>query len=208
MEIAIQSPSAWVVVGNGRDVDRSSARRLHLAADRAGKPLWLINASPGDGWASAARFQWRVEPEPASAERPRWRINLVKRRIGRLQSMANLYAGWDRPKAVQRRRVRRHQADPDSSETSLDPLDVPGMERLSALSMDADFSENTYVLEWDGHAGDVVVVEPVGDRTATEACGGHGVAAAAEPRTGPEADGGEGLSAGSKPRGARWHGAD
>ncbi|MEM7664654.1 MAG: recA-like protein [Pseudomonadota bacterium] len=57
------------IVGNPRTLDFTASRRLSLAAEQHGVPLWLVRleAQPD---LSSARMRWRVEAAPSAT--PRW----------------------------------------------------------------------------------------------------------------------------------------
>ena len=57
------------IIGNPKALDFTASRRLSLAAEKHGVPLWLVRleAEPD---LSSARMRWRVEAAPSA--RPRW----------------------------------------------------------------------------------------------------------------------------------------
>lgn len=57
------------MVGNPRALDFTASRRLSLAAEKHGVPLWLVRLE-AEADLSSARMRWRVEP--ASSPCPRW----------------------------------------------------------------------------------------------------------------------------------------
>ncbi|MEM1195276.1 MAG: recA-like protein [Pseudomonadota bacterium] len=75
------------IVGNPRALDFTASRRLSLAAEKHGTPLWLVRleAQPD---LSSARMRWRVETAPSCApdwnnEAPgiaRWKAELFRAR--------------------------------------------------------------------------------------------------------------------------------
>ncbi len=75
------------VVGNPRALDFTASRRLSLAAEKHGVPLWLVRleAEPD---LSSARMRWRVEAAPSAPSRwnadapgaPAWKAELFRAR--------------------------------------------------------------------------------------------------------------------------------
>ena len=73
--------------GNPRALDFTASRRLSLAAEKHGVPLWLVRLE-SEADLSSARMRWRVEPAPSStpewtAEAPgaaRWKAELFRAR--------------------------------------------------------------------------------------------------------------------------------
>ncbi|TCD05526.1 hypothetical protein EYB45_06170 [Erythrobacteraceae bacterium CFH 75059] len=57
------------VDGNPRALDFTASRRLSLAAERHGVPLWLIRLD-AEAELSSARARWRVQARPSSP--PQW----------------------------------------------------------------------------------------------------------------------------------------
>lgn len=57
------------MLGNPRALDFTASRRLSLAAEKHGVPLWLVRLE-AEADLSSARMRWRVEP--ASSPCPRW----------------------------------------------------------------------------------------------------------------------------------------
>ena len=57
------------MLGNPRALDFTASRRLSLAAEKHGVPLWLVRLE-AEADLSSARMRWRVEP--ASSPPPRW----------------------------------------------------------------------------------------------------------------------------------------
>lgn len=57
------------IVGNPRALDFTASRRLSLAAEKHGVPLWLVRLE-AEADLSSARMRWRVEAAPSA--RPRW----------------------------------------------------------------------------------------------------------------------------------------
>ena len=57
------------IAGNPRALDFTASRRLGLAAEKHGVPLWLVRLDAQHDL-GAARMRWRVEAAPSSA--PRW----------------------------------------------------------------------------------------------------------------------------------------
>ncbi|WP_299297433.1 recA-like protein [uncultured Erythrobacter sp.] len=57
------------IVGNPRALDFTASRRLSLAAEKHGVPLWLVRLE-AEADLSSARMRWRVEASPSA--HPRW----------------------------------------------------------------------------------------------------------------------------------------
>ncbi|WP_249171936.1 ImuA family protein [Erythrobacter sp. JK5] len=57
------------IVGNPRALDFTASRRLSLAAEKHGVPLWLVRLE-AEADLSSARMRWRIEAAPST--RPRW----------------------------------------------------------------------------------------------------------------------------------------
>ncbi|MEL7216997.1 MAG: recA-like protein, partial [Pseudomonadota bacterium] len=57
------------IVGNPRALDFTASRRLSLAAEQHGVPLWLVRLE-AEADLSSARMRWRVEAAPSA--HPRW----------------------------------------------------------------------------------------------------------------------------------------
>lgn len=57
------------VVGNPRALDFTASRRLSLAAEKHGVPLWLVRLE-AEADLSSARMRWRAETAPSAS--PRW----------------------------------------------------------------------------------------------------------------------------------------
>lgn len=63
---------AWVIgelAGNPKALDFTASRRLSLAAEKHGVPLWLVRLDAGRDL-SSARLRWQVRAAPSA--RPRW----------------------------------------------------------------------------------------------------------------------------------------
>jgi protein ImuA len=75
----------------------TQSRRLQLAAEKTGTPIFLLRA-PDDAMVSAARSLWRIRPVPAARDRfglmknPRWHIVLERARGG---GMGEWMVEWD-----------------------------------------------------------------------------------------------------------------
>jgi len=75
------------MVGNPRALDFTASRRLSLAAEKHGVPLWLIRLESAPDL-SSARMRWRVEPAPSAISRwnveapgkPQWKAELFRAR--------------------------------------------------------------------------------------------------------------------------------
>lgn len=75
------------IAGNPKEFDFTVSRRLSLAAEKHGVPLWLVRLDAGVEL-SSARMRWRVEAAPSSPGRwnshapgiPSWRAELFRAR--------------------------------------------------------------------------------------------------------------------------------
>ncbi len=77
LEEGLNSGAVAAVAGEPKSADRVAARRLQLAAEKAGRPAFLLGTD-GDAPATA-RTRWRVEAAPEGA----WRVHLERCRDGR-----------------------------------------------------------------------------------------------------------------------------
>ncbi len=80
MDVALRSPAACVVVGDGRGLSMADTRRLQLAAARV--PLLLARPVRELRELSAARTRWLVAPSPSSTSThdlsTRWSVELLR----------------------------------------------------------------------------------------------------------------------------------
>jgi protein ImuA len=75
------------ITGNPKALSFTAQRRLSLAAERHGTPLWLVRLDAARDL-SSARLRWQVAPAPSSPPRwnaqapgmPRWRAELFRAR--------------------------------------------------------------------------------------------------------------------------------
>jgi protein ImuA len=88
MEEALRLGGAAAVLGRRTPrMTLTASRRLQLAAEKTGTPIFLLRA-PADTMFSAARSLWRVAPAPSARDRfglmtnPRWTIALIRARGG------------------------------------------------------------------------------------------------------------------------------
>ena len=73
--------------GNPRELDFTASRRLSLAAEKHGVPLWMVRLE-AQADLSSARMRWRVEPAPSRIGRwnaeapgaPQWKAELFRAR--------------------------------------------------------------------------------------------------------------------------------
>ncbi|MBU6299536.1 MAG: ImuA protein [Alphaproteobacteria bacterium] len=88
MEEALRVGARAVIGARTRDMDLTASRRLQLAAQRSGTPIFLLRTHD-DCRPSAAVSRWRVAVLPAARDRfglfsnPRWHIALEYARGGR-----------------------------------------------------------------------------------------------------------------------------
>jgi hypothetical protein len=88
MEEAVRSQAPAAVIGVIDQLDLKLSQRLHLAANDAGVPLFLIRPAPNLE-SSAAATRWRVGTAEAARDRfglitqPRWHLHLERCRNGR-----------------------------------------------------------------------------------------------------------------------------
>ncbi|MGC9953033.1 MAG: ImuA protein [Rhizomicrobium sp.] len=88
MEEALRIGAGAVVGARTRDMDLTASRRLQLAAQHSGTPVFLLRAHD-DRQPSAAVSRWRVASMPSVRDRfglfgePRWRVALEYARGGR-----------------------------------------------------------------------------------------------------------------------------
>ncbi len=76
------------IAGNPRALDFTASRRLSLAAEKHGVPLWLVRLEASADL-SSARMRWRVEAAPSVAPRwnadapgdPAWQAELFRARM-------------------------------------------------------------------------------------------------------------------------------
>lgn len=75
------------IAGNPKEFDFTASRRLSLAAEKHGVPLWLVRLDAG-AELSSARMRWRVEAAPSPSGRwnrqapgiPSWKAELFRAR--------------------------------------------------------------------------------------------------------------------------------
>jgi protein ImuA len=82
MEEGLHCARLAAVVGELDALERGPGRRLQLAAEASGVTAFALRrglrpARPAQAAASAAVTRWRVEAE-SFAERPRWRVELLR----------------------------------------------------------------------------------------------------------------------------------
>jgi protein ImuA len=88
MEEALRIGAGAVVGARPRDMDLTASRRLQLAAQHSGTPVFLLRAHD-DRQPSAAVSRWRVAAMPGARDRfglfgePRWRVALDYAKGGR-----------------------------------------------------------------------------------------------------------------------------
>jgi protein ImuA len=88
MEEALRIGAGAVVGARPRDMDLTASRRLQLAAQHSGTPIFLLRAHD-DRQPSAAVSRWRVAAVPGARDRfglfgePRWRVALEYAKGGR-----------------------------------------------------------------------------------------------------------------------------
>lgn len=92
MEEVLRSPAvAGALLTASAPVDGTAARRLHLAA-RSGRAMGILLARETEAGVSVAETRWRVAPlpghdrNPDDVGTPRWRLDLLRSRRGRLGS--------------------------------------------------------------------------------------------------------------------------
>jgi protein ImuA len=98
MEEALRLGGPAGVIGRrpGR-MSLTQSRRLQLAAEKTGTPIFLLRA-PSDAMVSAARSLWRIQPVPSARDRfglmtyPRWHIVLERAQGG---GMGEWVVEWD-----------------------------------------------------------------------------------------------------------------
>ncbi len=112
------------LAGNPRALDFTASRRLTLAAERHGVPLWLVRLDAGRDL-SSARLRWTVRSaasppprwNPAAPGRPSWHAELFRARSHRpgewILRDEGSYLSTDRPPARQ-------------SAPTPDPVDLAG----------------------------------------------------------------------------------
>ena len=89
LEQALISGALAGVAGSVRDLALTPSRRLSLAADRTGTPLFLMRHWQASG-ATAAETRWQVAPLPSAPDpfdaqapgRPIWQLSLTRNRRG------------------------------------------------------------------------------------------------------------------------------
>jgi protein ImuA len=88
MEEALRLGGVAAVVGRRTPrMSLTASRRLHLAAEKTGTPIFLLRAAE-DTTFSAARSLWCVSPAPSARDRfglmtnPRWTVALIRARGG------------------------------------------------------------------------------------------------------------------------------
>lgn len=85
MEEALRLGGLAAVMGARERMDLTMSRRLQLAAESSGTPIFLLRGKDDENL-SAARTRWRVAPCPASRDRfglmehARWRVTLERAR--------------------------------------------------------------------------------------------------------------------------------
>jgi protein ImuA len=88
MEEALRIGAGAVVGARPRDMDLTASRRLQLAAQHSGTPIFLLRAHD-DRQPSAAVSRWRIASVPGARDRfglfgePRWRVALEYAKGGR-----------------------------------------------------------------------------------------------------------------------------
>lgn len=80
MEEGLRSPALAAVVGDGLGPDFTATRRLQLAAEMTGVPVFVL--PPGEAGLSAALTRWRIDALPSGGEGLRWRAELWRCRGG------------------------------------------------------------------------------------------------------------------------------
>lgn len=82
LEEALRCRGLAAVVGESEAVDLTASRRLQLAAEAGGVTGILLRRAPARE-ASVAVTRWQVWSATSLAERPRWRLSLIRCRGGR-----------------------------------------------------------------------------------------------------------------------------
>jgi protein ImuA len=80
IDLALRCPGVGAVIADGCGLDMGSSRRLQLAAE-AGRTIGLL-ARPARELRvlSAAATRWRISPAPTEGKRPRWTVELLRRK--------------------------------------------------------------------------------------------------------------------------------
>jgi hypothetical protein len=83
IDLALRCGAVCAVVADGRGLGMSQTRRLQLAAEAGGALVLLARPPEEERELSAAMTRWRITPAPSSTDRPRWIIELLRRKGAR-----------------------------------------------------------------------------------------------------------------------------
>ncbi len=78
IDTALRLLRGGVVLADGSGLNLGATRRVQLAAEAGGSMALLARPWAQAGQLSAAASRWRVEPAPTEADRPRWRVTLLR----------------------------------------------------------------------------------------------------------------------------------
>jgi protein ImuA len=92
IQMALQAPDAWLVVGDGSRFDLTATRRLQLAAVAC--PVLLLRPLEDMRTPSAASLRWKVQPQ-ADDERAQWCARLLRVRAGLPSSLTDATVRWN-----------------------------------------------------------------------------------------------------------------
>jgi len=144
IDLALRCDAVTAVIADGRGLSMPQTRRLQLAAEAGGALVLLARPPEEEAELSAAMTRWRIAPAPSSTDRPRWSIELLRRKGARggLNVTAAGRARATRPPAV---------------------IEEPHHER-SCTRPGTEAGMRHWLLEWNHVQGVVAVPADVVDR--------------------------------------------
>ena len=80
LDVALRCPAVTAVVGDASGFDMAATRRLQLAAEAVGGIAFLARPARERRALSAAATRWHLRRRPASAGRPCWSLELLRRK--------------------------------------------------------------------------------------------------------------------------------
>ena len=83
IDLALRCDAVTAVIADGRGLSMPQTRRLQLAAEASGALVLLARPPEEEAELSAAMTRWRITPAPSSTDRPRWIIELLRRKGAR-----------------------------------------------------------------------------------------------------------------------------
>jgi hypothetical protein len=83
IDLALRCNAVCAVIADGCGLSMAQTRRLQLAAEAGGALVLLARPPEEEAELSAAMTRWRITPAPSSTDRPRWSIELLRRKGAR-----------------------------------------------------------------------------------------------------------------------------